>query len=365
VSTEAQPQPQNVSISDAIKIARKEGASDLHILGGDRIRIRADRRVKSLEVVVPQETVIAFVDALQKRDRSAAAKMKRLSAFDVREIDEQGGALRLHVFQDGMGMRLAIRLLGERPPRFDTLRLPPHIETFVQRTSGLIIIAGPQGSGKSSLQHSLVDSINRAGGRTVTIIEHPKEFQHVPQPSSVIVQQEPGYGTHHTPSYAQGVVSAMNADSNVIVIGQVTTIDEARAAVDAAVKGCLVIITIHARNAAQSLDSLLSLFPVDELERVRLHLAQTFVAAVALRLLPHVAGGVQAVAEVLVADEVTQRAIRQGEIERIRRQHMPQNRQSGNITLESALSEVVKLKRVREADAVRESVYPDELTFQA
>ena len=359
-AAQSSPAPQRVTVAQALRIAREQKASDLHILGNTYLRLRVSRRVTAVPYIVARDDVSAYVAGLRERDPAADAKMKRLGAFDIRDTDEQGGALRLHVYQDGSGLRLAMRLLGNKPPVFADLGLPRIIESFVDKASGLLLIAGPQGTGKTHLQHALVDTINRQGGRSVVVIEHPKEFQHEPAAGSIIIQQEPGPASH-TPSYAQGVVSAMNADSNVIVIGQITSADEARAALDAAVKGSLVIATIHARNAVQSIESLVSWFPPDDVERVRLQIAQSFIAAVSLRLLPHVGSGVQPVAEVLVTDEVVTRSIASGTTDKIRSHHMPQQRAHGNITLEAAMNEQIQARRVRASDARKEAVFPDEV----
>jgi Tfp pilus assembly pilus retraction ATPase PilT len=369
VSTNEAPKPvqvQQTTIPDAIAFARRQRASDLHILGGEVIRLRVARRIAAYPYLVPREAINKWVAAVCERDAAAAGKLKRFGAFDVRETDDGGGGLRIHVYNESNGIRLAIRLLGDKPPVFNALGLPPQIEKLSEDTSGLLLIIGPQGVGKSSLAHALVDTMNRRGGRSIIIIEHPMEYKHSAANSTVLVQQEPGHAAH-VPTYAQGVINAMNADSNVIVIGQITGYDEAKAAIDAAVKGALVIATIHARNTVQGIESLTSWFNPEEVPRVRQQIAQTFIGGVALRLIPRIdaaavdAPNVVPAAEVLIPTENIARLIASGKTDDIRRLEMENAVDKGNLTLEASLNELVRQQRIAATSARREAVFKDEI----
>jgi len=356
--------PEPVSVAKALSLARTENASDLHVLGDEALRLRVSTKVGFLPFMVPREGVTEYVATLRERNRAADAKMKRFGAFDMREVDAHGGAFRLHVYQDGSGLRLHMRLLGERAPEFSSLHLPPIIASFAEPSSGLVLIVGPQRMGKTHLLHALVDIINSRGGRTIHLIEYPKEFHHVPGSRSVLAQIEPGPELHVN-TYERAVVNAMNSDTDVIAIGQITSYGEAAATVDAARRGALVFGTIHGRNATQGIEALLSWFPPEEVPRIRADVATTLIGAVSLRLLPSARGaGVVPVAEVLNlktdSASTIQGLIRRGETAQIR-QHMEQHGAQGNKTLERAMNELIASRAIRREDAVKEAVFPDEV----
>lgn len=351
--------PQPVTIAQAITIARAQKASDLHITADDVIRTRVGRRLGALPYIVERERITEYVATLRARNRAVDTEMARLGAFNMREVDEQGGAFRLHVYQDANGFRLALRLLGEKPPEFSILRLPATIGALTDKSSGFIYISAPQGMGKTFLLHGMVDLINKRGGRSINLIEHPKEFVHVAAPGTVLAQLEPGRGLH-TPSYEHAVVAAMNGDIDVIVIGQITSYGEAKATLTAAGRGALVIGTGHGSNTVKGIESMLGWFPSEETQQARIQLGQCLIAVVSLRLLEHTRGGLQPVAEVLVKDEVVEGMITRGETNDIRA-HMAQHADKGNKTFEQAMNELIGAGHIRSAEARKEAMFPEEI----
>lgn len=342
-----------------MRLAREHRATDLHILGGDGIRLRRARRLAAIDsIVVTAGEVARYVALVQDRDQAARDQLERLGATDVREQDESGASLRVHISYEGRGTRIHVRLTLERPPDYSTLNRPPLMLDWVKNDSGLIVISGLIRSGKSTALHALANAVNVEGGRSITIIETPKEYEHQQRGGSFVEQLEVGHG-RHIKSAAQGVISAMNGDRDTVFIGQVTSYDEAKATLAAAEKGLLVVMTIHGRNTVQAIEGLIGWFPPEEQERAKMLVASNLIGAVNLRLLTKIGGGHLPVSEVLVADDQTRRLLREGKFDDIRRAHMETARQRGTKTLEAALKEAVAAKELHPNDARRAAVYPE------
>jgi twitching motility protein PilT len=355
------PAPRELKFAEALKYAREARATDLHILGGDPIRVRRARRIVAVQqAVVPASEVARYVAAVRERDQAADDQLDRLGACNVRELDETGASLRVHISFESRGTRIHVRLTQERPPEFAKLNRPPNMIEWTKNDSGMIVISGPKGSGKTTALHALANAINNEGGRSITIIETPKEYEHPQGAGSFVEQLEVGHG-RHIKSAAQGVISSMDGDRDVILIGQITSYDEAKAALAAAEKGLLVILTIHGRNTVQALEGLVGWFPIEEQERARMLVANNLLGAVNFRLLTKVGGGDFPISEVLAGDDQVRNLLRGGKFDDIRQRHMETARARGTKTLEAALMEAVKKGDININDARRTAVYPDQV----
>jgi twitching motility protein PilT len=340
-----------------LETARSRRASDLHVEPGQGAALRVFTKVERVAGKGPsREEVAAFIE--RTVDRLSRARLDKLGISDAVYADERVGAIRIHASRGKAGPRLAIRMLARSIPELDSLGLPEIVQSFTTIRSGLILIAGPTGSGKSTTAASMLDRINATAERHIVTFEDPVEYQHR-WLRSVFTQYEIG---RDVPSYADGVRGALRADPDVLFIGELRGIETVTACLQAAETGHAVFAALHTPSeAAQAANRLIGLFPSGEQESARMRLADALRALIGLRLLPLRDGsGLRAACEIMVSQEAVRRLIRDGNMHQLR-STIASSRASGMQTLESNLSELVANGEVDVAEARAASLYPEEI----
>jgi twitching motility protein PilT len=346
----------SVRIHDLLHVARGRGASDLHLGTGDRPALRVDGRLVLLDgPPIDADGVAAFL-----RDAFAAAQRARFDlqghADAAAPFGATDGPYRVHAYRHAGGTRVAIRLLAASIPDLDRLGLPAIVGSFAQRQAGLVIFAGPTGSGKTTALAALVDRINRSSERNLLTIEDPVEYVHRPV-RSLVTHCEVG---RDVADYPDALCAALRADPDVLLVGELREPATMAAALAAAETGHLVLTTLHTADAAQSIERIADAFAADAHALVRAQLASVLVAVIALRLLPRRGGGRRAAAEILVATDAVRALIREGKAHQIRNAIVT-GRANGMQTLEGHLAELVMHGEVELADARSAAPRPEEI----
>jgi twitching motility protein PilT len=256
--------------------------------------------------------------------------------------DSALGSIRVHAYRTADGIALAMRLLATDVPNLEGLHLPGVVSTFAERSAGLVLLAGPTGSGKSTALAALVDRINRMHHKHIIAIEDPIEYRH-PSNKSIVTQREVGT---NVPSFADAIYGALRCDPDVIVIGEMRDPATMHAALTAAETGHLVFATLHTADAPQTVDRIIGVFAGEMQEQIRVQLAQTLIGVVCMRLVPRTAGqGRRCATEVLIATEAVRNVIRDGKTHQLRN-IMSTSRQTGMQTLEAHLSDLIARREI-------------------
>lgn len=209
------------------------------------------------------------------------------------------------------GIALTARLLPLTPPWMRDLDVPNAVADLVHRPAGLVIVSGPTGAGKSTLLAAMVNDVNAHQGKHVMTIEEPIEFLHR-QGRSRISQREVG---SHVGSFGDALRAALRARPDIVVVGEMRDAETARAALEAATKGQLVLTTSHASSATDALEGMISLFPGVEQRAAAARIAATVQAIVVQRLVPNADdSGVVPVRELLLRTDGIAAIIRSGEL---------------------------------------------------
>lgn len=334
-----------VRLHDLLRTARGRGASDLHVASDDGPVLRVDGRLVPLDhPPIPESALRAFLTAAFGEE--AIARLDGCGAVDGAPARDAAAApYRIHAYRHAGGLRLAIRLLAERVPALEELGLPAVVARFAALPSGLILFAGPTGSGKTTALSSLVDRINRTSSRMIVTIEEPVEYLHARR-RSVVAQCEVG---RDVADYAEALRGVMRADPDVIVVGELRDPHAIAAALTVAETGHLVYATVHTNDASHTVDRIVDAFPPSAQHDVRAQLAAALAGIVALRLVRRRDGGRVAAAEILVATDAVRALIRDGKTHQLRNAIVT-GRQVGMQTLEAHLGELV----------LRGTIAPDE-----
>lgn len=183
------------------------------------------------------------------------------------------------------------RLIADQVPRLTTLIDDEFVrQSLIEITklrSGLVLVTGATGSGKSTTLASLIDHINQSQKSHILTIEDPIEFEHHCQ-LSLINQRQVGSSTM---GFGQALRSALREDPDVILVGELRDLETIRLALTAAETGHLVLATLHTVSAAKSIDRIVDVFDGHEKQLIRTLLADSLAAVIAQRLLPAVGGG--------------------------------------------------------------------------
>ncbi len=336
---------------------RQRQASDLHVEPGQGAAYRIFTDVERVPgAAFEAADVAAFLE--ETVDKLSRARLDKIGIADAVYADERVGSIRIHASRGKHGPRLAIRLLARSIPELETLEHPPIISSFTELRSGLIIVAGPTGSGKSTTIASLLDRVNATTAKHIVTFEDPVEYQHR-WFRSVVTQYEVG---RDVATYADGVRGALRADPDILFIGELRGLETVTACLQAAETGHLVFAALHTSSeTAQAVNRIVGLFPSEEQATARNRLADTLRALVGLRLLPRRdRTGLRAVAEIAIANDAIRRLIRDGATHQLR-STLLSGKRDGSQTLEMHLSELVAAGDIDLATARAASAYPDEV----
>jgi len=336
-----------IRLTDILRVARQRDASDVHLAAGHVPAIRVDGRLEFVAgTEIGADEVRLMGTALLHRD--AIERIETGSDISGTWSSDDLGVIRVHGYRTRDGITLALRLLRRTVPALDVLHLPAIVAGLTEKQRGLIVIAGPTGSGKSTTLAALVDRINATSARRIITIEDPIEYRHANK-ASIVSQREIGCDTH---SYDSALIGALRADPDVIVLGEMRDPETMRTVLTAAETGHLVITTLHTGDAPQTIDRIVDAFPGTEQPQVRMQLAQALVAIVCQRLVPRAHGaGRRAVAEILVATDGVRNIVREGRTHQLRNAMMT-GRQQGMQTLEHHLSALISAQEIDRAAAL-------------
>lgn len=251
---------------------------------------------------------------------------------------------------------LAFRFVPFYIPSIDEWGLPQILKELITRPRGLILITGPSGSGKSTTLAAMLSHLNNTATRNVITIEDPIEFT-FRNKKCLIRQRDLG---DDTKSFSSAVIHALRHDADVIVIGEMRDLDTISTAIMAAETGHLVLGTLHTIDAPQSIDRMIDMFPPGQQQQIKLQLSQVIEAVLSQALLPRINGGRVAAFEIMLANSVIRRLIRNGELHDIHA-NMEMGKLEGAKTMDQDLAELVKNNAIDMEEALLKSSNPAKL----
>lgn len=299
-------------LADILAVVVKHGASDLHLKAGTppTVRLHGD--------LVPVGDRILTPDDAKALIYSAMTKAQRLQLSKGKEVDfayaSEDARYRVNAFLERGNVSAAFRMLRSEIPAFDSLGLPPVLKRLASLDSGLILVTGPAGSGKSTTLAAVVDYINASRKCHVVTVEDPIEFFHKDK-LSIITQREVGADTS---SFNEALKMSLRQDPNVIMVGEMRDPETMMMAVTAAETGHLVLSTLHTPNAVQAVDRIVDTFAGDVQRQFRLLLANSLRGVMSQKLLTRADGKGRALAaEVMVVTPTISSLILEGKTQDI------------------------------------------------
>ena len=304
------------SIERIIKAAVDRGASDLHIKAGDVFRARISGRLVPLTKhrLTPEQTrAIAARLISNEQDR---AGLDQIRDFDCSWGMSGIGRFRVNILKQRSSFMIVMRVLPFTLPTLETLNLPMSLGEIAESPSGLVIIAGVSGSGKSSTAAALLNHINQNQSRHIVTVEDPIEFLHRDLSSS-ITQREVGVDTQ---SVGIGLHAALRQDPDVIFVSDLDDAETLDTAIKAAETGHLVIATLPTPDPIATIRQVFATLPKEEQEIGRIRFSESLRAVIAQRLVNTDSSSSDRlpVLEILIATPQVRAIISEGsELERI------------------------------------------------
>jgi len=327
-----------------LDLALQMGASDVHITAGRPPAFRSGGRLAAVGAVPLSAAevgdVVTWLVGQGPSEGSFSGDMDCAAEY-------RGWRLRVNVFRQMGRLAAAVRLIPGQPPKWDSVGLPDVIANFAHLSRGLVLFAGPTGSGKSTSQAALLDIVNNTSERHIVTIEDPIEYVH-PQRSCIVHQREVGADTN---GFAIALRAALRQDPDVILVGEMRDPETMSTTLTAAETGHLVFATVHAGSTSQAVDRIVDSFPAESKALVRTQLAACLVGIVHQELLPAAGrpGQRQAVAEVLVMHDAARAHVRSGEVYQLRNDFRLE--ELGSMSFDQALALAVAKGQVERAEA--------------
>jgi len=332
---------------ELLRYVKDHRGSDLHLATALEPRIRLDGLLEP----VPGWPVLdrERVQELLREVVSDAQwdEFQRLHDFDFAYGIEGVGRFRVNYLYQQNGPGGVFRLIPETITTLEELNLPKSIEGLAHLRSGLILVTGPTGCGKSTTLAAIIDRINSTYSKHVVTIEDPIEFVHRDRRCRISQRQ---VGTD-TESFGAALRAALRQDADVILVGEMRDLATTSMALSAAEMGAVVFGTLHTNGAANTIDRLIDAFPADEQPQTRTTLAESLAAVVSQQLLRSADGhGRCAAAEVLLKTPALPNVIREGNTPMVQT-IMQGGRAMGMQLMDDALAAMVEAKRVTPREA--------------
>jgi len=343
------------NVQDLLTQMVNMGSSDLHFTVGVPPLVRLHGELKPIgeEKLTPQETM--------RMSYSLMNEMQRKSFEQSKECDFSFGIANLARFRANAYLQrgcvgLALRIIPIKIKTFDELGLPKIMADFTKRPSGLVLVTGATGSGKSTTLAAMIDKINKERHEHIITIEDPIEFLHTHQ-NCMVNQREVG---NDTSSFAQALKMALRQDPDVVLIGEMRDTETMRAALTISETGHLAFATLHTNSTVQTINRIIDAFPKGEQQTIRTQLSFVLQGVICQTLLPKVGGGRVMAYEVMNVLPSIRALIRDDKVHQIE-SIIEISQKFGMNTMNMRLADLVLSRQIDRLLALNKSSNPENL----
>jgi twitching motility protein PilT len=311
-------------------------ASDIHLVAfsspvyrieGDLVEIKEfeilDNEVlKKIVLELTNEKKVNLLDQVNEIDFS-------IKKYNVR--------MRGHIFKESNRIGITIRIFLIKIPKLEEMEFPSKVFEVLTSETGLFLICGATGSGKTTTLAAMIDYINRKESKRIITLEDPIEYIYKSE-KSLITQREIGVDTK---SFLTGLKSGMREDPDIILLGEMRDYESIEGALLASETGHLVLTTIHSNSTAEAIDRIVNSFPYEKQQRIRVTLAETLKGIIAQKLIKNRKGKRELITEILLTNSALKNLIVTGKTSQIK-SILETNISNGMHTMESSMEKMKK-----------------------
>ena len=352
-----QPTDIKINLHQLLKAMIEKGASDMHITTGTPPLLRVDGNVVPLKLppLGPVETKQICFSVLTEEQKAQFEKTNELDlSFGVKGLSR----FRANIYMQRGAVAGAFRTIPFKILSFDELGLPPIITELANKPSGLVLVTGPTGSGKSTTLASIIDKINSEQRLHIITVEDPIEYLH-PHKLCVVNQREVGTDTE---SFKLALKYILRQDPDVVLVGEMRDLETIEAALTISETGHLVFATLHTNSAISSINRIIDVFPPHQQQQIRSKLSFVLQGVITQQLIArHNAPGRALALEVMVPNAAIRNLIREDKVQQIYSQMQMGQDKYGMQTLNQSLFTLYQRRLISSEEAIGRSVEPEEL----
>ena len=345
------------NLDQMLKELVARGASDLHITTGIPPMIRLHGHLKPLAetALTPAVTKQLAYSILTDVQKQKFEEQKELDfSFGVRGL----GRFRANCFHQRGAVGVAIRTIPFKIYTFQELGLPKVVEDLCNKPSGLVLVTGPTGSGKSTTLTTMIDKINSERSEHIVTIEDPIEFVHTHK-KCIVNQREVHADTF---SFANALRSALRQDPDKVLLGEMRDLETIESALTIAETGHLTFATLHTNSAVQTINRVIDVFPAHQQPQIRAQLSFVLEGVLCQALLPRADGqGRVLVLEIMVPNPAIRNLIREDKVHQIYSTMQAGQEKSGMQTMNQSLLDSYLRRLITKETALGASQNSEEL----
>lgn len=344
-----------MEIIEYLKQAVETRASDVFIIAGGPVSMKVDGRIKAVsgEKLLPPKTKSLITEIyelaelsmekyLQTGDDDFAFAIPGLSRFRVNAYRQRGS------------MAAVVRVVSFNIPDWKQLHIPEEVMKLADTESGMILMTGTAGSGKSTTQACIINRINQTLDRHIITLEDPIEFLHRNQ-RSIVSQREIAVDTT---DYLSGLRACLRQAPDVILLGEMRDTETIRTTITAAETGHLVIATLHTSGAVNAIDRIIDSFPSSYQAQIRIMLSMVLRTVVSQQMLPDKNGGMVPAFEIMHVNSAIRSMIRDGKSHQIANA-IAAGSKEGMVTMDQSILSLYREGLITKETALERADAPD------
>jgi twitching motility protein PilT len=338
-----------VDINELLAFSVSNKASDLHLTAGLPPIIRVDGEMRRLNVdpldhKQVHTLIFSIMNDMQRKEYEENLECD--FSFEIKDLSR----FRVNAFVQNRGAAAVLRTIPSEILTLDQLGAPEIFKQIIDQPTGIVLVTGATGSGKSTTLAAMVDHINQHKREHILTIEDPIEFVH--QNKLCVMNQREVH--RDTKSFNNALRSALREDPDVILVGELRDLETIRLAISAAETGHLVFGTLHTNSAPKTIDRIIDVFPAEEKQMIRSMLSESLRAVVSQTLLKKVGGGRVAAHEIMVGIPAIRNLIREDKVPQMY-SVIQTGQQHGMQTMDQCLQRLVAMGVITANDAASKS----------
>jgi twitching motility protein PilT len=300
------------SLHDVLATGVAEGASDWHIREDSNVVLRVDGSLVEVDFLTSRDFLEHAISEIITPGNME--DYRRTGDADFAFEEEGVGRFRSNLHRQRGKMGLTLRFVKGKVPNIAELNLPDVLRTISEGNNGIVFVTGTTGSGKSTTLAGMIDHMNTKLSRHIITIEDPIEYT-FKDGTSIIEQREVGLDAE---TFGSALIHSLRQDPDVIVIGEMRNTETFETALAASETGHLVMTTLHTKDAGQSVNRILDMYPNDQRDSVRNSLSTSLRAIICQRLVPRATGkGVVPVTEILISTPIVRKLIAENRLAKL------------------------------------------------